>query len=282
MALAAASAAATAAPRDRLVLALLPAAALHALLIFGITFNALTRESPPQQLEVTLVQAPDRATLTASHLAQADQRGSGERADRDRAPRAAPALPVPTQQAEQRASRGAGEGGDTARALLTARRSEQRTPAERGETAGGNPADRLAALQRRLAALEASVQDREDASSTAPRVRTLTAVSAKSAVEAEYLQAWRERLETVGNAYYPRASLRYGLYGALRMRVILRSDGSLERVDLLDSSGYAVLDEAALKIVRMAAPYAPFPPALREKADKLEIIRTWDFAPVGG
>ena len=62
----------------------------------------------------------------------------------------------------------------------------------------------------------------------------------------------------------------------------MRSDGSLERVDLLDSSGYAVLDEAALKIVRMAAPYAPFPPALREKADKLEIIRTWDFAPVGG
>ncbi|WP_144244447.1 energy transducer TonB, partial [Pseudohaliea rubra] len=189
---------------------------------------------------------------------------------------------VPTQPAEQRASSGAGEGGAVARALLTSRQGERQALQEHGNAAGGKTAERLAALQRRLAALEASVQNQEDASSTAPRVRTLTAVSARSAVEADYLQAWRERLETVGNAWYPRASLRYGLYGTLRLRVLLRSDGSLESVKLLDSSGYAVLDEAALKIVRLAAPYAPFPPALRAKADKLEIIRTWDFAPTGG
>jgi len=273
---------AAAAPRDRLVLALLPAAALHALVIFGITFDAFSRSPTVQQLEVTLVQVPGQPPLASTHLAQADQRGSGNDTERDHAPRAEPALPVPTEQRERRASEGSGDGGDRARTPLTARRSEQRAVLERRDAAGGEPAERLAALQRRLAALEASVQDREQASSTAPKVRTLTAVSAKTAVEAAYLQAWRERLETVGNAYYPRESLRYGLYGALRLRVVLRSDGSLESVDLLDSSGYAVLDEAALKIVRLAAPYAPFPPALLDKADKLEIIRTWDFAPAGG
>jgi protein TonB len=65
-----------------------------------------------------------------------------------------------------------------------------------------------------------------------------------------------------------------------KVRTLLAFDFGLTQIGV--AVGNAVLDEAALKIVRMAAPYAPFPPALREKADKLEIIRTWDFAPVGG
>jgi protein TonB len=132
-------------------------------------------------------------------------------------------------------------------------------------------------LQQRLAALEASLHNREEASSRAPRVRRLTSVAAQSAADAAYLQDWRRRLEAVGNTYYPEASLRYGMYGSLRLLVTIRSDGSLENVELLSSSGYAVLDEAAIRIVRMAAPYAPFPAELRATADKLEILRTWKF-----
>jgi protein TonB len=81
----------------------------------------------------------------------------------------------------------------------------------------------------------------------------------------------------VGNQYYPQASIRYGLYGDLRMLVVIKNDGSLEDIQILSSSGYAVLDEAAIKIVRMAAPYAPFPAELRATTDKLEIVRTWHF-----
>ena len=84
-------------------------------------------------------------------------------------------------------------------------------------------------------------------------------------------------MEAVGNKYYPEASLRYGLYGDLRLLVVIRKDGSLEDIRLLASSGYAVLDEAAMKVVRLAAPFAPFPAALRATTDKLEIIRTWQF-----
>jgi protein TonB len=61
------------------------------------------------------------------------------------------------------------------------------------------------------------------------------------------------------------------------MLVVIRRDGSLEDIQILSSSGYAVLDEAAITIVRMAAPYSPFPPELRATADKLEIVRTWHF-----
>jgi protein TonB len=81
----------------------------------------------------------------------------------------------------------------------------------------------------------------------------------------------------VGNRYYPEASVRYGLYGSLRLLVTIRSDGSLADIRVLSSSGYAVLDEAAIKIVRMAAPYSPFPEELRATTDQLEIIRTWQF-----
>ena len=81
----------------------------------------------------------------------------------------------------------------------------------------------------------------------------------------------------MGNRYYPEASVRYGLYGSLRLLVVIRQDGTLEDVTVLSSSGYAVLDEAAIKTVRMAAPYAPFPAELKATTDKLEIIRTWHF-----
>ena len=81
----------------------------------------------------------------------------------------------------------------------------------------------------------------------------------------------------MGNKYYPEASLRYGIYGSLRLLVTIRADGSLEGIRILSSSGYAVLDEAAIKIVRLTAPFAPFPAELKATTDKLEIIRTWQF-----
>jgi protein TonB len=133
------------------------------------------------------------------------------------------------------------------------------------------------ALSEQLASLEATLDEQTLAYSNRPRVRRLTSASARQAADAAYLLDWRQRLEAVGNTYYPEASLRYGIYGELRLLVIIRKDGSLEDVSVLSSSGYAVLDEAAIKIVRLAAPYAPFPPELSATTDKLEIIRTWQF-----
>jgi protein TonB len=108
-------------------------------------------------------------------------------------------------------------------------------------------------------------------------VRRLTSVSAKQAADAAYLADWLSRLEAVGNKYYPEASIRYGIYGDVRLLVVIRKDGSLEDIRVLESSGYAVLDEAAIKVVRMTAPYAPFPAELAATTDKLEIVRTWQF-----
>ena len=54
-------------------------------------------------------------------------------------------------------------------------------------------------------------------------------------------------------------------------------DGALDEVRVLETSGHKLLDDAALRIVRLAAPYAPFPPAMKATTDILEIERTWRF-----
>jgi protein TonB len=59
--------------------------------------------------------------------------------------------------------------------------------------------------------------------------------------------------------------------------VSITPDGGLKEVRILDSSGFKVLDDAAIRIVRQAAPFAPFPEEMRQSTDVLEIIRTWQF-----
>ena len=94
---------------------------------------------------------------------------------------------------------------------------------------------------------------------------------------AYYLEAWRRHVERVGRLNYPSEARRSKITGSLRLLVVVDADGALASARLIESSGHAVLDDAALRIVRLAAPYAPFPPTIRAQADRLEIERTWRF-----
>lgn len=93
---------------------------------------------------------------------------------------------------------------------------------------------------------------------------------------AQYVEDWRQKVERVGNLNYP-AEARGKLYGSLILTVAIKSDGSLERVELNRSSGHKVLDEAAQRIVHLAAPFAAFPENIRRDTDIIEITRTWTF-----
>ena len=93
---------------------------------------------------------------------------------------------------------------------------------------------------------------------------------------AQYVEDWRQKVERVGNLNYPEAA-RGKHYGNLVLTVVIKSDGSLDRIELDRSSGQQVLDDAARRIVEMSAPYAPFPPAVRRDTDIIEITRTWSF-----
>jgi periplasmic protein TonB len=93
---------------------------------------------------------------------------------------------------------------------------------------------------------------------------------------AQYEDDWRSKVERVGTLNYP-PEARGKFYGNLRLTVTLRADGSVESIELDRSSGLKVLDAAAFKIVRMASPFAEFPPNIRKDTDQLVITRTWFF-----
>jgi len=94
---------------------------------------------------------------------------------------------------------------------------------------------------------------------------------------ANYLEAWQRKVERVGNLNYPEEAKRRRIYGDLVLHIAIRVDGRLEQVRVLRSSGFDLLDEAAVGIVELAAPFSPFPPAIRAETDVLDITRTWRF-----
>ena len=91
------------------------------------------------------------------------------------------------------------------------------------------------------------------------------------------MEAWRAKVERVGNLNYPEAARKRNLSGSLILDVALSADGSINQITIRRSSGQKVLDDAAIRIVELASPYAPFPAQVRKETDILHITRTWQF-----
>lgn len=126
-----------------------------------------------------------------------------------------------------------------------------------------------------IARLEGEIARQTEAYNQRPRKKFLGARVSEYRF-AQYVEDWRQKVERVGNLNYP-AAARGRLYGSLVLTVVIKSDGDLERVEVNRSSGKPVLDQAAVRIVRMASPYAPFPQAISRDTDIIEITRTWTF-----
>ena len=110
-----------------------------------------------------------------------------------------------------------------------------------------------------------------------PRRYTISSASTKKSHDALYLDNWRRRIEAIGNINYPKEARREQIYGSLRLLVALLPNGEVKRIQVMKSSQHKVLDQAAIEIVELAAPFQPFPQAMRDEVDILEIIRTWHF-----
>ena len=93
---------------------------------------------------------------------------------------------------------------------------------------------------------------------------------------AQYVEDWRQKIERIGNLNYP-AAAKGRLYGSLTLSVIVKANGDIKQVEVIRSSGQRLLDDAAKRIVQMAAPYARFPESIRHDTDELDITRTWTF-----
>ena len=133
----------------------------------------------------------------------------------------------------------------------------------------------LAARAMAMARMEAEIARNVDDYNKRPRKKFVGARTQEYRF-AQYIEDWRQKVERIGNLNYPPAA-RGKLYGNLTMTVEIRADGEIEKIDLNRSSGQKVLDDAAIRIVRMAAPYAAFPPDIRREYEILSITRTWTF-----
>jgi protein TonB len=273
---------------DRLSFTLFLAVALHAALILGVTFTYVTSKPSTHTMEVTLAQQrsknrPDKADF----LAQFNQVGSGTLDEKRLLTSPTEAKFQDTEVREtsenmpQQAARKSVEEKQT---VITTTASSDNKVALDDQLVSTAPVKsdfesektlRTRALE--IASLEARLDRQREIYAKRPRIKRLTSLSTASSADAFYLNSWRRKIESIGNLNYPEEARRNKLYGSLRLMVAILPDGSLKEIELLESSGHKVLDDAAIRIVRLGAPYAPFPDELRQSTDVLEIIRTWQF-----
>ena len=267
---------------DRFGFSLFLAIAIHALLIFGIGFKLYQQQAPATTLEVTLAQHRiEEAPQEADFLAQHNQQGSGNESElqeltTDRPPEIVDSqlkkigaqLAQPQQQPNQGATPVVSSTADSVDLASDKLLKEITDPSI---TPSLPPA-----TQMEFASLKAKLDEQQRQYSKLPKVLRVTSASTMAAEHAAYLQYWIDRIELVGNTNYPEEARRRGIYGDLRLAVTMLPDGTVEGVEILLSSGQRVLDQAAVRTVRLASPFAPFPAEMAQW-DKLEIIRTWRF-----
>lgn len=273
-------------PADRLGFTLFLAAVLHAALILGLGFTLAEPSQISKTLEITLSTFKSQEKpKEADFLAQDNQQGSGT-LEHKAAPKtteqalfqdsevkritppASPQQPAVRQQAPKAA-------------VATRTPQQQKTPVKREEakpTAQVRPAPVFdsAQLSSEIASLEAELAQEVQQYAKRPKIHRLNAASTMRDKGAWYKDEWRKKVERIGNLNYPDEARRQGIYGSLRLLVSINRDGTLYEVQVLESSGQRTLDQAALRIVRLAAPFAPFTGDLTD-VDRLEIIRTWRF-----
>lgn len=275
---------------DRLGLTAFVSVLIHMTIILGISFTVpdVRSNEPLPTLDITLVTTRfDTEPEDADFLAQANQEGGG---DTDRAmiasslvppnpstavPEEVPRAKLKTEQEIQTANVDQIMVQNKVRtnSIQVQKPEDKQIPTEALTQTGQERRNKLAEERARLST-EISTFWQEY--QKRPRRKFLSART-KEYKYAEYMEAWRAKVERIGNLNYPQKARRENLTGNLVLDVAIKPDGSVHNLNLIKSSGSKVLDDAARRIVQLAAPYDPFPPNIRKDVDILHITRTWQF-----
>ena len=266
-----------------LVLSLL----VHGLLVLGIGFA--TEDAAPVMPTLDVILTETNSPLTqaqADFLAQASNQGGGEHEQTTR-PREAQIGQVPQDTTgvapmELRAQSPAAQPAPLDR-VVASTRGETTLPAE-DPSVQSDPSTLPRGPEKierdlEMARLAAEIHMRSERYARRPK-RKFVSASTQEYAYAAYLRQWVDRVERVGNLNYPDEARRRQLAGELVISVAIRRDGSVERADIIRSSGTPMLDDAALAIARLAEPYPPLP-ATGDEVDVLHVTRTWNFLPGG-
>ncbi len=266
-----------------LVLSLL----VHGLLVLGIGFATEDAAPVMPTLDVILTETTSPLTQAqADFLAQASNQGGGEHEQTNR-PREAQIGQVPQDTTgvapmELRAQSPDAQPAPLDR-VVASTRGETTLPAE-DPSVQSDPSTLPRGPEKierdlEMARLAAEIHMRSERYARRPK-RKFVSASTQEYAYAAYLRQWVDRVERVGNLNYPDEARRRQLAGELVISVAIRRDGSVERADIIRSSGTPMLDDAALAIARLAEPYPPLP-ATGDEVDVLHVTRTWNFLPGG-
>ena len=277
---------------DRLCFTAFLALMIHALIILGIGFSLHQQANTDPVIEVTLSQQPSQeAPEQADYIAQENQQGAGtlEQAELLTSQQQNPLsdlqpVELPTPVAGQQAASQPVTDPSQVTATLNDDFQIQNLEQPREEPDELSQInEEISLLERSLtmAALDAKQDYQNQLLSRDTRVKRVQSVSALKAEDAYYISQWIDKIHRVGKLNYPEEARRRGIFGSLRMTVVLMADGSVSNIRILRSSGQKVLDDAAVRIVHLASPFAPFPEQLKSDYDMLEITRTWKFSKDG-
>jgi len=275
---------------DRFGMTFFLAAIFHGMVILGVTFSV----SPPADsktaaaLDIILVQtkSPDEAEK-ADYLAQVSQKGGGNAEDKAR-PReqfSAPTLSDQSGVAKQTSVQQVQKQKQNEQlALITQKDAEfaintENNPAKAEDETTVDKTDTSQNTQ--TARLAAEISHNLEKQASIERTKYLNS-STRAFAPAKYMRQWIDRVERVGNLNYPDQARRQKLSGTLILDVVISADGELIKTDLRQSSGHQVLDDAARRIVKLAAPYSAFPDKLRAETDVIHITRSWEFMNSSG
>ena len=268
---------------QRLTFAMLSSLAVHAFVLFGIAFVVPDWKNIPvfsQPLEVVLVNSKSSSRPNnATAYAQSNLDGGGNTEEDRHAKTPFPAIGDAQRFTPEQTAQRLRQLEQESKRLLTRNKSdysvaEDKTQ-EQQNSAGADGRD-LVERSLEIARLEAQIRRDYQAYQERPKRQFVGARAAEYRF-AQYVDNWRLKVERIGNLNYPTAARQQHLVGNLLLTVSIRADGSLENVEINRSSGKSLLDAAAIRIVRLAAPFSPLPPNIRRDTDILSITRTWTF-----
>jgi len=275
---------------DRFGMTFFLATIFHGMVILGITFSvsqpADSKTSPALDIILVQTKSPDE-NEKADYLAQVSQKGGGnaEQKARPREQFSAPTLSDKPGIAKQNTLQQVQKQKQNEQlALLKQNDAEYavKTQDKPVKAEDDTTVDKTNASQNtQTARLAAEISNTLEYQASLERTKYLNS-STKAFGPAKYMREWIDRVERVGNLNYPDQARRKKLSGTLILDVVINADGELVKTDLRQSSGHQILDDAAKRIVKLAAPYSAFPKNLRAEADVIHITRSWEFLSSSG
>ncbi len=270
---------------DKLLFCLFLAVAFHAMLLFGVGFKVpdLSKGSVNKTFNVVLAQFESKdKPEKADFIGQADQEAGGESEklvapsaiekaqfnDPDRTS-SEPQLAPQQQKNDQVSPEYITSNSD---------RISYQNKTKNSEEQQSEVLDTESLLQKsyQLSGLIANLDNQQINQAKKAKKRQISAAIHRSS-DALYLDSWRRKIEQIGNQNYPEKAKKDKIHGNLTLKVAINQNGTINQVSIMKSSGKKLLDDAAIRIVRLAAPFKPLTDEMKKDTDILEIIRIWRF-----